>query len=223
MPFTRYRYDPTTGNAYQVEGDNEALYGGSIKDLLNGQYTLVGTTVRNARGQIVDNLGGGEVYISRYQYPNSPNTIVRLTSGISSDVLNAPSSRLASYNMTGEVTVLDVNGREHAIDVDMSSITGYGQRLMTYLDYGNVRRFEAVMEGDQQYQAIQKLYGATARWATSKEYVQAAVQGYMARNYQSTVAQIASDAGYTADELDLGGAGSGDISPLISAVIGTPS
>lgn len=221
MPTYDYQYDPATGEAYLVSGDARSLYEGDVSDLLNGKYTLVGTTLReSSTGRIVDNFGAGPINISRYT-DRGGNVVATVTGTIKAETLNAPGPRLAEYSISGDVTVLDHLGNERLVSVDASSITGFGQRLLVYQGEQGPQHYEAVTQGDEREAYIRDIYGDTARWASAREMTDAALIGYIGRNEDALVREIQRAGGIENEFGNLETTGSGIVRALASVARGT--
>jgi hypothetical protein len=109
---------------------------------------------------------------------------------ISGSALNVTGNRLASYTVSGDITVMDSVLGERTINVQASGVTGYGQRLLTYVDYAGVRQYEAVTMGDDNESEIRRIYSDSARWATPEEYSRAALMGYLRKQEGRSVNSI---------------------------------
>lgn len=220
MAVETYRYEPDTGRTFLVSGDAEAEFLGDTTSLLNGGYRLAGNQLVDvSTGQLVQ-LGSGDVTISRMT-STTGRVVVDVTSGITARSLNGPGGRMASYSITGDVTVMDQTGSEHVLSIDAASVTGYGQRLLTYADAEGVQRYEAVSYGDYQEQVIRDLYAESARWATAGEYTQAAIMGYIGRNERQLVRDIQRAGGMVDDFGQLQDSGSGIVRALASIASGS--
>ena len=220
MASEEYSYDPESGQWYLVSGDASQLFEGDASTILNGKYVVSGTLIRDVEtGRIAGNIGSGPITATRYT-DAAGNVVVDLNSGISPATLNATGPRLASYRVAGDVTVLDHLGQEYSVHVDASSITGFGQRLLVYTGETGVQHYQAVTMGDEQEAAIRELYGDTARWATAREYSDAALIGYISRNESKLVDQIQRAGGmFDADGI-LQDTGSGIVRALVSIAQG---
>ena len=179
MPVERYRYDPRTGSLFHIGETGEMPYEGNVPDLLNGKYTLQGTQLVNLDNPFIrEQMGRSGITITRTMYPTGIS-VVTVSSEIAEGTLNTSSQRLASYSVVGDITVLSESGTEHTLSMEAASVTGFGQRLLTYVDANDIRHFESVTAGDEREAFLRELYGPTVEWATSEQYTASAIAGYI--------------------------------------------
>lgn len=134
----------------------------------------------------------GDISMTLFQDPFNNNAVTMdIASFVTMRSLNRGTSDIAYYGVTGTAQV-DIPGMEtQSIDIPMSSILGYGERLLRYQDDQGTMRYESTIPGSREYNEYIARYGADAiGWATARETGVRSLVAYIAENMSGLVEGI---------------------------------